>query len=113
MNEIKLGNIVEHDNFTPIKDTVHLLSSFPDNYKAAICKEKYKNVMSYPKGKRKINEDSTTCAMREFQEETGFVISPIIFSRDFQRDWRQFLKQETLPYEIKVFNTLFQIVIYE
>ena len=103
----------EYNNFSPIKDSIDLLLPIIDtDLEVLICKEKFNGNTTFPKGKRMLDENSIECGRREFREETGIALSNDIFSNLFQKNIRDRLNIYDLPFTIKVYNCLFQIIIY-
>jgi hypothetical protein len=65
---------------------------------------------SFPKGKIKYGETSEECAYREFEEETGVELKPILTQGKFQIAQREKININ-LPLEIKFNNFLLKIII--
>jgi hypothetical protein len=108
-----LPTFSEYENFSPIKDTIDILSPLKEtDLEILICQEDFNGNTTFPKGKRMLDENSIECGRREFREETGILLSNHIFSEDFQKNVRTSLNIKDLPYKIKVYNCLFQIIIY-
>ena len=105
-----MRDIREYNIFTPIRDTMDLLKK--TQLYMLICTESYNGISTFPKGKRSIDEDSINCGIREFYEETGFNLSKDIFKENHQLDRRKCLELD-IPLRIRVFNCLFQIIIYD
>jgi hypothetical protein len=105
-----INTIQEYPIFTPIRDTMYILKN-TDLY-VLICTESYNGISTFPKGKRTLDEDSASCGIREFYEETGFEVSRDIFEDSYQLRQRQVLKLD-VPLSLRIFNCLFQIIIYD
>ena len=70
------SKINEHKTFHPISVFFNLFGkNLTTKNFVLLCKEKQYNILSFPKGKRLLGEDSTCCAIRELYEETGLDIS--------------------------------------
>jgi len=82
--------IKEHKDFTPIQFFYNVFGKIlSDKYFILLCKEKQYDILSFPKGKRLICENSTECAIRELYEESGLVIK---YEEEEQVKIRQELK---------------------
>ena len=104
--------IREYDNFTPIQEFLNRVDIA--DYSMLICKQRDRQgntIYSFPKGKRKLEEDSETCAFREFHEETGHLLNPLHIMKCYQDQIRKRYNLERIPLEIRIHNFLFKILV--
>lgn len=115
-NKIDKNELMEYQNFTPIKDSIPLLYGTinQENLVILICQQKDREgntIFSFPKGKRLLSEYSIECGIREFKEETGIKLEDKYFEELYQlkvrKDYNIYL-----PRLLKIFNCLFQIILY-
>lgn len=76
-NKLVLGYTIMTLDKTPL--TINL-EYILDNTKSLYNETEW----GFPKGRRNINEDDITCAVREFREETGITMKNIRISRDIK-----------------------------
>lgn len=69
-------NVLTNEGETQFFDINWLLENTATQY--------HETEWGFPKGRRNINEDDMTCALREFREETGMPITRIRVSRDMK-----------------------------